>query len=471
MIYHQLFKKLGRKQVVHAGIVGAGAYGTAIVTQQKYTPHLAVRAVADISRENARKAYERAGIEADKIVYCDNPTKAQHEIEKGNYVYTDRCDLIADIASVDIVCECTGIAEASAGYALGALEHGKHVAMITKDCDSAVGPILRRIADEKGLVYTPVDGDQHGLLVQMVEWAKAVGLTVLSAGKATDGEFVYDEAASTVSIKTDKHIVAPYVSTVSVRPQDRKYLQMIPRGGAEEYVAKRVEILKQLPQAAPYDLCEIAVAANYTGLKPAVDTLVHAPLRITEIPVAYCAKQNGGVFPSEGIIDVATCLRSPTEGGLGGGVFMVVRCDNPYSQHILTTKGQIANYDGSTAVIYRPYHLCGVETAPSLLVAGLLGMNTASDTYLPRYDLVKVAAREIKAGEILENDHSLQMTGRLVPAAAIAPSRYACAHLVTGNRARRDIARGTTITYDMVEEPAASVIWRLRRLQDKTFLS
>ena len=470
MIYHHLYKKFAKKDRVCAGMIGAGAYGTAIVTQAPHTPYLTVAAVADISRESARQAYEKAGIDAQRTVYCETAAKAQAEIEKGNYVYTDRCELIAQIPAVDIVCESTGVAEASAQYALDAINNGKHVAMITKDCDVSVGPILRSIADKKGVVYTPVDGDQHGLLIQLYEWAKTVGLTVLSAGKATDGEFIYDEARGTVSIKTDKKIHAPYQETVSIALQDRGYLQMIPPGKAAHYIAKRVEMLGDLPQAAPYDLCEITVAANYTGLKPAVSSLVHAPLRVTEIPNAYCGKQYGGIFDSDGVIDIATCLRGPNESGLGGGVFMVVRCDNAYSNHVLTTKGQIANYDGSTAIIYRPYHLCGVETSSTLLVAGLLGLNTGSDDYRPRYDLVKVAAQDIKAGEIFGNDHSLQLNGLIMPALPVASGNHAAAHLLTGNRAKVDISRGTVITYDMVEEPPASTIWKLRRLQDNTFL-
>ncbi len=470
MIYHHLYKKMAKKDRVFAGVIGAGNYGTAIVTQEPHTPYLTVAAVADIDAEAARKAYEKAGIDGSRVVYCDTAGRAQAEIAKGNYVYTDNCGMVTQIPVIDVVCESTGIPEASARYALEAIHNRKHVAMITKDCDASVGPILKKIADEHGVVYTPVDGDQHGLLIQMVEWARSVGLNVLSGGKATDGEFIYDAKQGTVTIRTDKKIHPPYAETIPVAEEDRKYLRMIPRGKAAEYIARRAEILAGLPQPGSYDLCEMTVAANYTGLKPAKDTLVHAPLRITEIPIAYCETANGGVFAEGGIIDLATCLRAPEESGLGGGVFLVVRCDNAYSNHVLTTKGQIANYDNTAAVIYRPYHLCGVETSSTILVAGLLGLNTGSDAYLPRYDLAKVAARDIKAGEVFGNDHSNQLTARMLPARPIAPGNYASAHLLTGNRARVDIPAGTTVTYEMVEEPAGSTIWELRRLQDKTFL-
>jgi predicted homoserine dehydrogenase-like protein len=470
MVYHHLYKKFAKKKHVNVGIIGAGNYGTAIATQDPHTPLMSVVAVADISLSAAKAAYEKAGVDPAIAVYCETAVDADAQIARGNRVYTDRCELIAEIAAVDIVCESTGVPEASANYAVKAMENGKHVAMITKDCDVAIGPILKKLAKDAGVVYTPVDGDQHGLLIQLYEWAKSIGLTVISGGKATDGEFIYDELQGTVTIKTDKKIHAPSVATITVSAEDRKYLGSIPKGQAAEYIAHRGKILAGLPQPGAYDLCEITIAANYTGLSPAVDTLVHAPLRITEIPVAYCERKHGGIFDRAGVIDLATCLRRPDESGLGGGVFLVVRCDNAYSNHVLTTKGQIANYDDTAAVIYRPYHLCGVETSSSILMAGLLNIDTGSDDYLPRFDLIKVAARNITAGETFGNDHNPQLTARIVPAVPVAPGNLACAHLLTGNRATVDIPAGTLITYDMVEEPEGSMLWSLRRLQDKTFL-
>lgn len=471
MVYHHLYSTFAKQKHVRAGVIGAGAYGTAIVTQDPHTPLLSVVAVADISLDAAKGAYVKGGFEPSTIVYADNVEAAEQAIAAGQRVYTDKPLIVTDLAAVDIVCESTGIPEASAVYALRAIENRKHVAMITKDCDVTVGPILKKLAREAGVVYTPVDGDQHGLFIQMYEWAKSVGLTIISGGKATDGEFIYDAGTSVARIITDKPIHAPYQASITIADEDRKYLEMIPEGCAQEYVAQRARILDRLPQPGSYDLCEMTIAANYTGLSPALDTLVHAPLRITEIPVAYCEQAHGGLFDRAGKIDLATCLRAPAESGLGGGVFLVVRCDNAYSNHVLTTKGQIANYDDTAAVIYRPYHLCGVETSTSILIAGLLGIDTGSADYLPRYDLVKVAARDIQAGELFGNDHSLQLAARIVPAQPVAPGNAACSHLLTGNRAAMNIPAGTLITYDMVEEPADSVLWRLRRQQDQVFLT
>jgi len=468
MIYHHLFNRTDAASAAVA-VIGAGQYATAIVTQAGYTPGLTVRVVADINLDNATGAYLKAGLTADDFAYAATTESAQAILDEGGRVVTDQPDIVAELAGVDIVCEGTGIPEASARFARDAIAAGKHVAMVTKDTDVTVGPELRARAIEAGVVYTPVDGDQHGLLVQLVEWAKLVGLEVIAAGKATDGEYIYDPEASTVRIHTDKKIHAPYVEEITVAPEDRKWLGKIAEGESSRFIEERRRILARLPQPGSYDLCEMAIAANYLGYAPQVDTLEHAPLRITELPIAYALVEDGGIYAAPGTIDLATCLRTPDESGLGGGVWITVRAENEYSNHILTTKGQIANADGTATVIYRPYHLCGVETSVSLLAAVQLGVDTGTDTYRPHFDLVKVAAHDIAAGDVFGNDHSPQTTARIVPASRIAPGNAAPAHLLTGNRATTDIPAGTVITYDMVDRPADSVLWELRAQQDDRF--
>lgn len=471
MNYESLYKKLPLKKCVTVGIIGTGAYGTAVVTQGLLTPHLKVRVVADINLENTKAAYSKAGIPKELQVYCSEPLEAEEALAKGKYVYTDNSSLPGQIPSLDMICDSTGCPEQSAQYILEAIEHKKHVAVITKDCDACIGPILRKKADENNVVYTPVDGDQHGLLIQMYQWAKSIGLTVLCGGKATDGEFIYSREEGTVSIKTDKVVSSPFQTAVKISEQDRKYFEKIPDGSVSEYINRRQKALETLPPPGAYDLCEMTIAANYTGLSPQTDRLLHAPMRISEIPQVYGNISHGGLLEKDETLDLVTCLHEPADAGLGGGVFLVVRSDNEYSNEILATKGQITNHDKSATVIYRPYHLCGVETPVTLLTAGLLGLHTASDSYLPRYQLVKIAARPIFPGEVFGGDHCTALAGAIKPYAPVKPGNYAEGHLLTGNKAKTYIPKGAVITYDMVEEPEHSVLWRLRREQDAFFTS
>ncbi|WP_158735933.1 NAD(P)H-dependent oxidoreductase [Alteribacillus sp. YIM 98480] len=469
MIYHHLFRQAEKKEVTVA-VIGTGHFGKAIVTQQSYNKHLKVNVVMDKNLEAAKQALVDAGISEDKIYYTNNASQANKMLQNNKYIYTDQLDVILQVDQIDVVCEGTGVPEVGALHAKRAIENKKHVAMVNKETDSAVGPILKQLAKENDVVYTPVDGDQHGLLMAMYEWAKEIGLTVISGGKARDGEFVYDEEKKTVSIEADG-ITVHESKTVQLTKEEAKYFKQIPESNSENYVRKREEILKELPGAGAFDLCELTIMANSTKLTPDISELNKASLKITELPIAYCSKKDGGIFEGEEVIDLITCLRREDESGMGGGVFLVVRCDNAYSNYILTTKGQIHNYDRSAAVIYRPYHLCGVETSTSILTAGLLNQDTGGFDYKPRYDLVKKAARNIKAGETFGDDHDYSMAALICPAKPMLDSNPVPGHLLTGNKAKVDISKGEIITYDKVIEPENSTLWNLREMQDKRFLN
>ena len=468
MLYHHLFKGYRKKEEVLATVIGAGHFGTAIVTQQKYTPFLRVPVVADKNLEAARNAFIKAEIPEEDIVYSNDPDEAQKLIQDGKYIYTDNVMMVLDIPCIDVVCEGTGNPEAGALFCKTALDKGKNVVAISKEMDSVIGPLLKKIAKDKGLVYSPVDGDQPALLMAMVEWARAIGLTVISAGKARDGEYVLDEKNRTISIAADG-ITVHQDAMVEISEDDIKYFGMIPEGKVEEYVAKRTELLKDLPGAGAFDLCEMVMVANATGMKPACPELTDATLRITELPVAYCEEKNNGIYSENAVVDVHTNLRRKDESGMGGGVYMIVRCDNAYSNYILTTKGQIANYNQTASVIYRPYHLCGVETSTTILSAGLLGMDTGTLEYIPNYDLVKRALQDIKAGETLGNDHDLRLKASIIPVTTRGAKNAVPAHMITGNVAIRDIKVGETITYDMIGDRSQTMLWQLRLEQEKVF--
>ena len=124
-------------------------------------------------------------------------------------------------------------------------------------------------------------------------------------------------------------------------------------------------------------------------------------------------------------------------------------------------------------LVYRPYHLCGAETAMSILCAGLLRLPTGSSVILPRVDMGARAVRDIRAGEVLGDPGSLGLD-REVSAFLLAGAPAAADHplpffMLESNRLAVDVPEGTVITGSTVTPPQDSVLWSLRRQQDVHF--
>jgi predicted homoserine dehydrogenase-like protein len=215
---------------------------------------------------------------------------------------------------------------------------------------------------------------------------------------------------------------------------------------------------------------ELAIAANATGLVPDVEEL-HGPiLRTVETPKALCPAADGGILQHRGVIDAVMCLQPPHAPGMGGGVFVVVSCENDYSRSTLTGKGLIPNSAGTAALIYRPHHLCGVETPISLLCAGLLGVATGASEYRPSFDVIARAAEDLKAGERVGHDHDPKLKALMHPARPVTDRVPVPLHMANGNPLRVDVPAGTILTAGMVQPPADSALWALRAEQDRQFL-
>jgi predicted homoserine dehydrogenase-like protein len=117
-------------------------------------------------------------------------------------------------------------------------------------------------------------------------------------------------------------------------------------------------------------------------------------------------------------VDIPTILRRADEPNAGGGVFIVVANDDAVSRQVMIQKGLMANSRRSAMLLYRPYHLCGAETAMSILCARLLQVPTESAEVLPRGDIVATAARDFLAGEVLGSPGTLGCNMTCPPALA-----------------------------------------------------
>ena len=459
MIYRQLFDRLGKGQTVRAGIIGAGDFATAVVTQSAAIRRLDLPIVADIDVDLGRRAFLLAGYGEEEVVVCSSRSAVLQAVETGRRVVVQDAMLLMDVP-LDVVIECTGVPEAAARHAEEAIRHGKHVANVTKEMNVLVGPILKHLADRAGLVYSTVDGDQPGLLIGLVQWAWELGLEVIAAGKSL-GDVVYDQATN---------VVTDWDRSFAVDAAGAELLGPIAPGKAPRTVPARTALMQGSPALDAYELVEMAMVANATGLMPEVEGLYAPLLRTPEIPEVFCPVDEGGILHRRGVVDAAYTLRGPHEAGLGGGVWIVVACDNDYSRNTLATKGLIVNSRGSAMLIYRPHHLCGVEAPMSALCAGLLRVPTGASELRPLVDVVARATRDLAAGEKLDCDakgSDLKASMRAAgPVEAGQPLPIYMAHRVA---LKVDVPAGTSITADMVVPPAGSRLWALRAEQDRLF--
>ncbi len=448
-------------RLVLAGVIGSGAFGAGIIAQASHIPLLEIPAVADKDMEAARRAYRRAGVAEDEIVACDSAGRALRAMESGKRVVTEDPMVLMELP-IDVVVESTGMPEAAARHAYQAIRHGKHVAMVTKEADVVAGPILKHLADRAGVIYTAVDGDQHGLLMGLVAWARSIGLEVLCGGKARNQEFCYDPASQTVSSSRE---------SLTIEDADLWMLEPIPDDEAGRYVEARCRKLAPLGRISSADLTELVIAANGTGLAPDVPSAHCPPLYTSEIAKVLSHEDDGGILRARSAIDAVTCLRMPNEPGLGGGVFIVLDAGNRVSRDILKRCGPVRRDDGSAVLLTRPYHLLGVETATTILNAALHQVASWAAEYLPRYDLVGRAARDLRAGEVIGGHGSEDIEALMAPAGPACDGAALPYHMAGGNPLVVDVPKATIITREMVAAPTDSVLWSLRAQQDERFLS
>jgi predicted homoserine dehydrogenase-like protein len=460
MNYLELFAAAG-SQPLRAALAGVGEFGYTLLHRARRIPGFSVIALADRDTARVAQALERLGYREDEWRACDSAGAAANAIARGRIAVCADGALLAELPH-DILIEATGDAEAGARHALAAIAAGRHVAMVTKETDSAVGPILARRARAAGVVYTPVDGDQPALLIGLVSWARLLGLPIVAAGKSSEYDFIFDPATETVAWKEKR---------VRVPGFDR--LWDAGGGSLPALATARAEALRELPRRIVPDYCEMCVVANATGLRPDLPEL-HVPhARTPELPRWYAPREHGGLIGQRGALDVFQCLRRPDEASFAGGVFVCVALEDAGAAELLAGKGIPVSADRRYAVIYNPSHLLGVEAPVSILAAARLGRSVLDESVRPVCDMVAVASEPLRAGTRLEmvgTRHTLRaLEARLADAAPVAPEAPVPYYMLAGARLVKDVALGAPVTHGAIAAPADSVLWKLRAEQDAAF--
>lgn len=338
MLYRRLAELDETGRTINVGIIGAGTFGTQIIARICRMPGMRIAVVADLNVDRAKRALRLGGVPDEAIVAVDSARGVNEAIVRGTFaVSSDPEAMIA--GNVSVVVEATGNAEAGARHGHAAIAGGKHVVMVTIEADVVVGPILRRLADQAGVMYSLAYGDEPALACELVDWARSLGFRVIAAGKGT--RFIPEFRHAT--------------------PDDVGRLYGFT---GQDYNA---QVFCSFLDGTKHAI-EMATLSNATGLTADVRGLHFPAVDLREMPDTLCLKSKGGILEHEGVVEAVSSLRTDgvtVERSLRGGVYAVFDAPDPEAIRSLATYGEIIGMIiGKTsghAMIYRPQHFVGHE--------------------------------------------------------------------------------------------------------------
>jgi predicted homoserine dehydrogenase-like protein len=410
---------------IRVGLIGAGQMGRGLISQVEKIAGMEVVITADIVPERAETAYRKAGVPSSSILRTDDPEKAERWIASGGWVVTRDGNMAVQLDSVDVVVDATGIPEVGAEIAWHAILNRKHIVLLNVEADVTVGPLLKKMADVAGVVYTGTAGDEPGAIMELYDFASSLGFEVIALGKGKNN------------------------------PLD---VYATPDGVADEARRKGVnpKMLASFRDGTK-TMVEMTAVSNATGFLPDVPGMHGPKATLDRLPRLFSLREEGGILHRKGIVDYVD--------GVAPGVFAVITTDNPEVHDQLK---YLKMGDGPHYVLYRPYHLTSLETPISVARAFFHQEPTIAPCCGSVSETVAVAKKDLQPGEALDGIGGYTVYGRILSAEEQRRERALPIGLVGANvRMKRRVKKGEILTYDDVECEERNRIWILREFMEK----
>ena len=125
--------------------------------------------------------------------------------------------------------------------------------------------------------------------------------------------------------------------------------------------------------------------------------------------------------------------------------------------------------NGPNYLLYRPYHLCSIETPITAAQAVLYGESTAHPMKKLTSECITVAKQDLKAGQTLDGIGEYCYRASIELADVAANGNMLPVGLAKGAVLTCDVKKDEVITYDMVTLNEKSVLLQLRRIQDQMY--
>ena len=407
---------------IRVGIVGAGQMGEGLAITMERMEGMRACVIVDRGSGRSAEIYRTAGIEDQDIVQTDDLDRASEAIDDGKRVHTTNSTL-ASAPPLDITVEATGVTEVGARVAIQAIDAGKHVMQMNIEADATVGALLRKRAQEAGVIYSLSGGDEPGAIAELYDFATLLGYDVVSVGKGKNNPLIPTANPDTVAETAHRQMMNPTMLSSFV-------------DGSKT-------------------MMEMTTISNALGYLPDKRGM-HGPEVTPEtLASTYIPKEDGGIFSGRNRVDYGR--------GVAPGVFVIFTTDHPKLVRDLI---YLKVGDGPYWALYRPYHLTSLETPVSIARAVLRGETTLATDRLPSAEAVTVAKKDLRSGEKIDGIGGFCVYGVIERADVARRENSLPLGLARGARLTEDVPAGTPLTYRNVALVESSTITSLRREQD-----
>jgi predicted homoserine dehydrogenase-like protein len=305
-----------------------------------------------------------------------------------------------------------------------AIENGKHVILMNAELDAVVGPILKVYADRAGVVITNVDGDQPGVVMNLMRWVETIGYHPVVAGNIKGLQDHYRT------------------------PETQK-------GFADQH-KQGVKMITSFADGTKISM-EMAVVANATGFGVATRGMHGYECKHVTEALDHFTDDD---LSKGGIVDFILGAEP------GPGVFVIGFNDQPVLR-------QYANYlkmgDGPYYTFYVPYHLPHLESPLTVARAVLFQDAAITPEGAPVAEVLTAAKRNLKAGEVMDGIGGFHSYGLIDNIRVAHDGGYIPMSLIEGCELKRDIDKDAIISYADVIIPENRLCDQLRQEQDRHF--
>ena len=421
-VFAQLERREALGQPVRVAVAGTGFMGQGAMRQIKRMKGMRVVCAANRTLEKAIAALLATGVRFDDIAVCDDPHDASRAIAAGRAVATSDLVLAASIPEVDVVMEATGNVEAGARVALAAIENRKHIVAANPECQATVGPLIKHHADQAGVVYSDIDGDQPGLLMKLYDYCTGNGLQAVVAGNCK-GVLKRYATPATQQAYAQENGISPWIATAAA---DGTKINL-----------------------------EMAIVANATGMRPAQRGMNGITTTVETLLEDF---ERAGLLAGAPIVEFTF--------GIPSGVFIIARTDD---RQLQDEWRYLKMGPGPHYLFHNSRVLADFDSPISAAEAVLYGTATIAPKGAPVAEVATFAKTGLKAGTALDGIGGFHCYGEIIDlkdgqAAGVLP-----VGLCEGAVLRRDIAIDQPIGLDDVEFEVETLPLRLRREQDALF--